>query len=161
MIGRRGERISGWSLGASFLAQIFFRAPSAKEADNGGAAGLVPARKLEWEKDEEKALVGGRRGECAAVLSDNGPGTELRALKDADSGDGREGDEAKALRGFGDRANPGEVPPIGPDEGGPKGSRRGEDPAIRCTGGDWREEESADRIGTGLDTESDEALGPR
>lgn len=42
-------------------------------------------------------------------------------------------------------------------EGGPKGSRIGEDP-IRV-GLDWIEEERADRIGTGLAPDSSEALG--
>jgi hypothetical protein len=85
---------------------------------------------LEWENEDEKAEVGGRRGECVLDRSDKGPGTDVRFVNDADSGEGREGDEANAPGGMGERAKPGDVPPMGPDGGGPMGSRRG-DEAIR------------------------------
>lgn len=112
---------------------------------------------FEWEKDEEMAVEGGRRGECVLDRSESGPGTVVRFVNDAERGDGREGDEANALSGIGERAKPGDVPPVGPDEGGPIGSRSG-DEAIRCAGGDCSEDDSADRMGTGLaaDPESTE-----
>lgn len=107
---------------------MFLRGPSANEAESGGA-GLVPAltsRKLECENDDENAVVGGRKGECTLVFSDVGPGTEGRAENELDKGDGLDGDEAQALGGMGDRANPGEEP-VGPAGGGPMGSRKGEE----------------------------------
>lgn len=129
--------MSGRSNGVSFLAQMFFPGPSANDADSGGA-GLVPARTSlidECENEEENAVVGGRSGEWTFDLSDNGPGTDGRAENELDSGDGLDGEDAKALGGIGDRAKPGEVPPVGPEGGGPMGSRKGEEP-IRWTGGD-------------------------
>lgn len=77
---------------------------------------------------------------ATAVLDFNasGPGTDGRPEKEAESGDGRLGEEEKAM---GDRPNPGEGAPS-PADGGPKGSRMGEDecrwwvPELAVEGGD-------------------------
>lgn len=139
---------------------MFLRIPSAKLAESGGA-GLDTCRVSliemeECENDEEKAEVGGRRGEWICCdLRDRGPGMDDRALNDADKGDGRLGDDAKAVAGTGERAKPGDVPPVGPSGGGPIGSLSG-DEAILWGGGDWIEEERADRMGTGDAADSNE-----
>ena len=128
---RRGDSCSaGFSERAQIL--LMWLPPSANEADSGGAFARS-AGSVVWEKDEEKtadwAEVGGRKGEWlvtapAPFLSASGPGTEGRPEKDADKGEGRLGEDEKAA--MGDRPNPAGDPPR-PAEGGPKGSRMGDD----------------------------------
>ena len=81
-------------------------------------------------------------------MSESGPGTEGLALMDADSGDGRDGEDANADSGAGDLAKPGEAEAV-LDGGGPNGSRKG-DEDTRVAGGDWIDVDRADLIGTGL-----------
>lgn len=141
------------SVDVSCLAQMFFLIPSAKDAERGGA-GLVPvltSRIEACEKDDEKAVAGGRRGECwLTAFNDSEPGmADLLAPYDPDRGEGRDGEAANTDSGAGDFEKPGEEPPVGPTAGGPYGSRRGDD-GSRCAGGDWIEDDSAERMGTGV-----------
>lgn len=139
-------------------------APSANEADNGAAA--LPSRgggvlcENELENIADWAEVGGRSGEwfATAVLLDlraSGPGTEGRPENEADSGDGLLGDDANAA--LGDFPNPADWAPR-PADGGPKGSRIGEDgcrwPIPPVAGGDWIDDDNADLMGTGDANES-------
>lgn len=160
-IGRRGDK---GSAGISDLAHIFRIPPSANEADKGAAVRASSGGGVLWENELEYmadwAEVGGRSGEwfATAPLLDfnaNGPGTEGRPENEADNGDGRLGEEANAAPG--DLPNPADPAPS-PAEGGPKGSRMGEDGCRWCIppvgGGDWIEDDNADLIGTGDANES-------
>jgi hypothetical protein len=120
--------------------------PSTKDADIG-KLGRWSGERVLCENELLIAVAGGRKGDL--TLRAIGPGTEpLAPLKEAESGDGRDGEEAnapKAPEGLG-RPNPGDVPLF---EGGPNGSRNGEE-GNRCAGGVCIDDDKADRMGTGL-----------
>lgn len=140
----RGERASA---GVSDLAQMDLRIMelSANDADKG--AGRLSGERVVWENELLNAVVGGRSGDLRESVA--GAGTDPRVpLNEEDRGDGLDGDEANpwgAPEGDG-LPNPGDPPEW---DGGPKGSRSGED-GIRCAGGDWIEEDNAERMGTGV-----------
>jgi hypothetical protein len=87
------------------------------------------------------AEVGGRRGECMATValdlpSASEPGIPPRFENEADSGEGRLGEDEKTPA-LGDRPNPAPAPPA---DGGPKGSRIGEEgcrPGLPLWNGEW------------------------
>jgi hypothetical protein len=94
--------------------------------------------------------VGGRRGECIATVALDFKASEPgkpggRFEKEADKGEGRLGEEANTPCP-GDLPKPDEIPA----EGGPNGSLIGEEGCRPPDGGgDWIDDESADRIATG------------
>ena len=125
-------------------------APSAKEAERGGAIGPALSAREECENEDEKPppVVAGIAEVVALLFKLKLLGTASLAENDADSGLGRFGLAPNAPAGDRPKKPAAEGEPAGTLEGGPKGSRIGEEDK-RWGCGDCIEEERAERIGTG------------